>query len=228
MRRTPRSCKPLGLVIFMLATAGVAAAVWKGTRSAPERPTATARYTILQFGEDGSGPVATFKGVGDFEKAESHFTMFLPTGKPFLERMAFGDVTYTRYVGRDDTVGLGGGVWERNDAVTPEGRAAAAVRNALASPSGSLRYLRSVAEDVVEVGKERVRGRRTTHYQGSVDLGRAGGPARMFPVEIWVDEDGLVRRYRYHPLGSRETFVWEFYDYGVAVDLTPPAPRTPT
>jgi hypothetical protein len=43
-----------------------------------------------------------------------------------------------------------------------------------------------------------------------------------FPVEIWVDEEGRTRRYSYHPIGSQETFVWEFFDFGVKVDLEPP------
>lgn len=226
--RTPGSWKALGFMIFAVAALGVGVAAWKEVSSPPKRPTASARYTILQFAEDGSGPVARMQGLGDFERAELHHTMFLPSGEPFLETMTFGDVTYTRYVGRDDSpfaVGLGGGVWERNEAVTPEGRAARSALNTLVTPSGSLGYLRSVADDVVRVGSDRVRGKRTTHYRATVDLGRIGGPTRDFTIEIWVDEDGLVRRYRYHPLGSGETFVWEFYDFGVAVDLVPPPPH---
>ncbi len=226
--RTPGSWKALGFTIFAVANLGVGVAAWKQASSPLKRPAASARYTILQFAEDGSGPVARTKGVGDFERGELHHTMFLPSGEPFLETMRFGDVTYTRYVARDhspDAVALGRGVWERNEAVTPEGRAARSALNALVTPSGSLGYLRSVADDVVRVGRERVLGKQTTHYRATVDLGRLGGPTRDFPIEIWVDEDGLVRRYRYHPLGSGETFVWEFYDFGVTVDLLPPPPQ---
>jgi hypothetical protein len=112
--RTPGSWKALGVVILTVAMLGVGVAAWKGASSVPKQPTASARYTILQFAEDGSGPVARMEGVGDFDRAELHHTMFLASGQPFLERMEFGDVTYTRYVGRDDSpysVALGGGVW---------------------------------------------------------------------------------------------------------------------
>ena len=231
MGRKNGSWKALGLVILAVASVGVGAAVWRGATGDRERPAATARYTILQFAEDGSGPVARIKGLGDFETGKLHHTMFLPSGEPFLESMEFGHVAYTRYAGRDDRryPGVPGeGGWQRSDSATPDGRAGRTVRNAVVDPSGSLRYLRSVADDVLELGREKVRGRQTTHYRGTVDLTRAGGSTRSFPVEIWVDGDGLVRRYQYHPLGSHETFVWEFYDFGVGVRLTPPAPDPPT
>ncbi len=227
MGRKVESWKALGLVILTVASLGVGIGVWRGARGDGERPTATARYTILQFAEDGSGPVARIEGLGDFENGKLHHTMYLPSGEPLLERMELGHVAYTRYVGRDDSRyagALGAGAWRRSDSGSHEGQAAQAVRNAVVNPSGSLRYFRSVADDVVEIGREKVRSRQTVHYRGTVELARAGGPTRSFPVEIWVDGDGLVRRYQYNPLGSQETFVWEFYDFGIGVNLSPPVP----
>jgi hypothetical protein len=40
-------------------------------------------------------------------------------------------------------------------------------------------------------------------------------------VEVWVDGDGRTRRYRYNDW-TRDAYVWELYDFGVSVDLTPP------
>ncbi len=65
----------------------------------------------------------------------------------------------------------------------------------------------------------------TLARRATVDLGRAGGPAgRTITLDVWAPDNERVRRLRYKPLGSTETLVWEFYDFGVAVDLTPPPP----
>lgn len=88
-------------------------------------------------------------------------------------------------------------------------------------PSQTLQWLRGMSNDVKSLGIETVRGVRTTHYRGTIDMTRAmeeltaalsdSAPAaireaferqqRTMPssqtVDVWIDDDGLARRMRY-------------------------------
>lgn len=77
------------------------------------------------------------------------------------------------------------------------------------------------------MGREEVRGTETTHYRGVVNLGEMGAPPEYdrFPLEVWIDDSGRTRRYSQQQLGSESTVVWEFYDFGISVDLVPPPPE---
>jgi hypothetical protein len=118
-------------------------------------------------------------------------------------------------------------------------------------PSQSLQYLRAVSGDVEELGGEEVRGVDTTHYKADVELKkvpdalpeaqreqfRKGIDALVeqlgtdeIPIEVWIDDEGLVRRERvdfsFEEEGSGgEASVRidvELFDFGVAVDVSPP------
>jgi len=186
----------------------------------PEARSVTARFSITQFPDpqEGAEAVATFEGIGDFTKSQVLFTLIDLSGKPLYERLQIGPVTYTKAVR--------GRKWRKNETEEPGAAAIRKVRDGLVSSQRPLSYLRSVAEDVKLVGSDIVRGKNTTHYTATVDLGKEGGtPGRMFPVEVWIDESDRVVRYQHNSFGSRETFRWEFYDYGVMVNLTPPPDR---
>lgn len=118
--------------------------------------------------------------------------------------------------------------------------------------SGQLEYLRGVSESVEKVGEEMVRGFRTTRYRATMDLEesltgespeareayeklRATIRTDTLPVEVWLDEEGRVRRYDMNvPMrlpektaaqGSAEAnvrMVSEYYDFGVPVRVVPP------
>jgi hypothetical protein len=119
------------------------------------------------------------------------------------------------------------------------------------NPAQALVYLRAASDDVEEVGAEEVRGVETTHYRMTVDLDKvaARAPAEQreavrtqiralkqranvekVPVEVWVDDDGLVRRevlryedMRFAPGQTGDmTIRMELYDFGVTVDAEPP------
>lgn len=112
-----------------------------------------------------------------------------------------------------------------------------------ADPSESLAVLREVA-DVTEVGRETVNEVETTHYSGQLDVGAAlessgMDPATMagsgidvdqpVPVDVWIDDDGLVRRYEMSMdvQGMASTTSFEVLEYGVELDVTaPPAEAT--
>jgi hypothetical protein len=100
--------------------------------------------------------------------------------------------------------------------------------------------------DVQKVGDETIDGTATTHYRATIDVAKAldatGDPrahdaARQLqqrlgltriPVDVWVGEDGLVRRVALDltSTGSAHgalSLVMDFKDYGAPVDVQPPA-----
>ena len=116
-------------------------------------------------------------------------------------------------------------------------------------PAEGLTFLRAALEGAQPKGSEDVRGTPTTRYQVTVDLEAAVAEApedsREFlsqqlqrlgtdslPMDVWVDGDGLVRRQSYTvalPGGAAQpgapddvSFTIEYYDFGAAVDVTPP------
>ncbi|HEV2808943.1 MAG TPA: hypothetical protein VGV93_00920 [Acidimicrobiales bacterium] len=201
----------LYLLIFAVAS-GLAAC--SSTSDAP-----TARFTILGYPEDGgSVPGSRYEGEGDFASGEVIYTLMVE-GEPAIERREIGTSTYVRTVGEDD-------YYESDQ--TPESLAVRTVRNGLVASPDAVEHLRSIADEVTEVGREEVRGTKTTHYRGVVHLAEMGAPREYdrFPIEVWIDDSGRTRRYSQHPLGSTETIVWEFYDFGVSVeDLVRPPPE---
>lgn len=121
------------------------------------------------------------------------------------------------------------------------------------APNDPTAYLESLsdAEGSVEVlGREDVRGFDTTHYRVTVDAGyleslsdeeraelEAQGPLPVeeFPLELWVDDDGLVHRMRIEVLGDAVaetdedlegfesmTMVFDYFDFGQSVTIEPP------
>lgn len=121
------------------------------------------------------------------------------------------------------------------------------------NPTDSLRQLAAVSDDLEEIGEEDVGGVPTTHYEASIDLNRypdvvpedqraateeAVGSlieltgTETIPVEVWVDEDGLVRRlsqsYSYETPDTGEVSqsqTIEFSDFGGEVEIQPPPPE---
>jgi hypothetical protein len=116
-------------------------------------------------------------------------------------------------------------------------------------PSQALKYLLAVSGDVDEVGEEDVRGVGTTHYKAQVDLEKVVDvlpkgqreQARQtieqltkqvgeseIPIEVWIDDDGLVRRERIDygiEQGGQEVslrFDIELYDFGIDAGIEPP------
>ena len=113
-------------------------------------------------------------------------------------------------------------------------------------PRQALLYLRAASGRVEEVGEEEVRDVSTTHYRMTVDLEKVAklnpdqresvervieqSGVRELPTEVWVDDDGLVRRMKlmYDDIqfagGQRGdmAMTMELYDFGTAVEVEPP------
>jgi hypothetical protein len=114
---------------------------------------------------------------------------------------------------------------------------------AVSDPLWPLDALFGARDDAVESGPEAVRGVPATRYRFAVDLARAdaalsagvivpSGPYRSLSrllAEVWLDAAGLARRISVSsgPAAATDAQVWsvvELWDFGVAVDITPPGP----
>ena len=113
----------------------------------------------------------------------------------------------------------------------------------LTDPLWPLDALFGASDDAVEIGPQPVRGVPATRYRLTVDLARADAalPAGVsvpsvpyrslsrLPAQVWLDAAGLACRISVssEPDAAAEAQVWsivELWDWGVAVDLTPPGP----
>jgi len=91
------------------------------------------------------------------------------------------------------------------------------------SPEKLLAMLRAASRETERIGEEDVRGESTVRYRLMVNCEEAqlaGCPSDTAPVEVWIDDDGLVRRISVEDGGSTATI--EFFDFGVEVDVEPP------
>jgi hypothetical protein len=144
----------------------------------------------------------------------------------------------------------GGKHWMRLDLATlGEGNPFAAMAEQFrdADPSKNVEFLEGV-KDVTTLGTEDVRGVSTTHYKVTIDLKQAlndvpeglramvsealaqmGGDGTL-PGEVWLDNDGLPRRFVYDmslPVGEGGApavlhFNMEMFDFGLPVSVTIP------
>ena len=113
-----------------------------------------------------------------------------------------------------------------------------------ASPAQQLEQLESASDDVRVVGHEAIGGVQTTHYSAVIDLERVldevrdrserlaelmertlEGTAGTETVDVWVDDEGLVRRMRSSSvMGALGSFTMtiDFSDYGIHPQIEVP------
>ncbi len=120
-------------------------------------------------------------------------------------------------------------------------------------PSKTMQMLRGVSDNVVQVGAEEVRGTPTTHYKASIEVDKAleevpqdsresmqrifeQAGAKTIPTEVWLDQEGLLRRQKITmdfsnakgaaaaggqaPTGM--VIDLQLYDFGTDIDVEPP------
>ena len=121
------------------------------------------------------------------------------------------------------------------------------------NPAAMLESLRGVSDDVEKVGTEEIRGVETTHLTGTLDMEKALeqvpeaqraqaeqalsqlSGATDVPYDVFVDDDGLVRRFVMDlsgivsgaggaGAGAAGAITVDFFDFGVPVDIVIPGP----
>jgi hypothetical protein len=189
-------------------------------------------------------------GVQDLRSGDLRMSIDLGQEATATESLLLGDEAFLRsplfelFTGDADT-------WVRVDltaAAEQEGLDPSALVGDQTGPAALLAQLDGASDDLEELGSEEVRGVETTHLRVTVDTGAAieqadpsvreqlrtyaevvGLPA-TYPMELWIDDDGLVRRIRTMlDLGAAEGVTQqttlELFDFGVRVDLEPPLPE---
>ncbi|MFK0114932.1 hypothetical protein [Streptomyces sp. NPDC090994] len=221
--------------------ASVPAAVTAGLRAA-ERATEAARSArVTSTTRIGSTISLTADGVLGWTEGVTGTLTLTYTGGTLAESMRqlgsasmearyLPDAYYAR-MGDAFAARAGGRHWVRyayDDLDDVAGGAGAELGDRIraATPDRSLDLLLA-SDDVREVGAERVRGRRTTHYSGTVRDMDAGVTGQT--VEVWIDDrDLMVKKVEKAATADGElTQTAHYHDYGVRVSAEqPPADDT--
>lgn len=141
----------------------------------------------------------------------------------------------------------GQGTWIESEADTADDITESFGVATTGSPTEFLEALEDANAEITEIGSEDVRGVSTTHIRAIVDLAEleAGLDAddrstlerdlgdlsvSAFPIDFWVDDDGLIRRYSMNldevsedgeSLGEA-SLLFEFFDYGADITIAAP------
>jgi LppX_LprAFG lipoprotein len=229
----------------------VAAAAEQTLAEGSARFTLAADIAVSAFGRNAEG---TFTGDGefDFTDTQAHYTLDLTDlggelglpGNVTGDVLRDGDVVYLNFpllgilfpnVKDWIKLDLGSGA---QLAGFDLGRFAEVV-----DPSLYLSYLEAATGEADEVGSEDVSGVQTTHYTTEIDLEQARDTApesqrstidaliasgtTTLPADVWIDQDGLVRKLVFEYSGDSGVGVssvsMELSDFGVEVALDLPS-----
>lgn len=186
-----------------------------------ESPGARALLHATAQKQSGSGPIEmSGRGVynGQTDRSEMTITAHGPTGDFKLQSVGDGTHIYfkseafqSELPGGDEWMGLDLSRYTQSDAVLSSN----------SDPSSQLDLLKSVSDKFETLGKETIRGVKTTGYRGTLDTG--------LEFETWIDGKGLVRRITMKGDPSDPTSVEmtvDFYDFGISPDIKLPDPET--
>jgi hypothetical protein len=196
----------------------------------------TARFEFVLTRTDKQGRVV-MTGVADFPQRSAAFRTSFEEGAdpgesynglatPGDEFLVFGDTSYTQWTVREkDTY------WVKSTEESPSG----AVPGLGPDPKTSYELILAAGDEPERVGDEEVRDTPTVHYKVNVDPAKLAermafldvSRPSAFPVDVWVDADERVRRLRVTEKfeGGSTTLGYEFFDFGVEVDLERPTDR---
>jgi hypothetical protein len=121
------------------------------------------------------------------------------------------------------------------------------VQGSQADPTQYLLWLSALGPGITKIGEEEVRGVPTSRYRAAVDLNlleQQAPPGKeaewaayvqalrdrlglaFIPVEVWVDDDGLIRRfnheYGFSAEGKTAVVTTEIFDFGIPVNVQAP------
>jgi len=221
----------------------------------------TARVSSVVRITGSSGPLTAGRslqadGSVDFASRQATFRVTTETGS--IDAVIDGAVVYERIPQLAPAVGRK--TWLKIDFRTAGQLAgvpgvSSVLESQPSDPSQTLSYLRGASGPMTTLGHARVRGVATTHYRVPVDLNRAAaslGPDQQaalrqeidelglkttFPMEVWIDGQGRVRRMHLVqdysqvnpppnvPRGSPSSSVeqtMELFDFGAPVTVQPP------
>lgn len=234
-------------------------------RDAPAKTVAarTSRvsFTVTMTGVPGAGGPLNVTGNGafDYDARKGSLTYSLPSvrGQSLgeIEAVSDGTTMYERFPPALAQQFPEGKPWVKVD-LQQLSQTAGVDLNSLSqfqsgNPGQAFDYLKG-AGDVTRIGPDRVRGDAVTHYKTTLDLNQAassGGQSSAavqqatkllgtssFPADIWLDDQGRVRKMTYsidlsksslpsnagNRPGGTMTYTLEAFDFGVTVSADPP------
>jgi hypothetical protein len=186
-----------------------------------ESPGARALFRATAHTKSGSG-VIEMSGQGAYngqtDRSEMTITAHGPTGEMKLRAVAGGTHMYfkskafqSELPGDDEWMGLDLSQYTQSDPALSSN----------SDPSSQLDLLKSASDEFETLGKETIRGVKTTGYRGTLDTG--------LEFETWIDGKGLVRRMRIKGSPSEPGAVdmtVDFYDFGISPEIELPDPDT--
>jgi hypothetical protein len=228
---------PLLLVAMAVARAGAPGSAEAAVKQTLARTidAGSSRFTLSWSGLDlPSGEPLKFEGLMDYASHRGRISYGQDS-----EVIFDGDVTYMK----SPLPWRNSAAWLREEG-GDDANPLDLQERALSNPTGLLRFLTGAGRDVREVGSEEVHGSRTIHYEGTLDLQKvvdqAPAEARAelqdllefmredepttVPFGLWVDSGGVAHRLRMDQSQGGSVLV-EYYDFGVPVEITPPAPN---
>ncbi len=195
-------------------------AVLASSTKTAEAKSSRVAFTILTQGVQGvPGGTITITGEGAFDYAgrQGAFTFNIPAIAGIqlgqIDAVSTGSTIYQKFPPQLASL-LGGKPWVKID-LNQLGQGAGIDFDSISQassgdPTQALQFLRGSGADMVEVGKEQVRGEPVTHYRGTIDLNKAAAAAppeqqptyqklaqlygQPLPVEVWIDGDSRVRK----------------------------------
>jgi len=170
-----------------------------------------------------------------------------------IEAVQDGTVSYVRFPALDQQLPAGKS-WIRSDSRTADGQGfdvSQFDQFTTNDPRELLAFLQGVSGEIETVGSEALRGAQTTHYRATIDpreYAKLVSPDKQqeleslveqmaaqaglgeIPVDVWLDESGLVRKltmaFSATQPGTSEhsdvSMTFELYDYGDRVDIDLP------
>jgi hypothetical protein len=191
------------------------------------------------------------QGVADFAARKFRMTMSVSGQK--VDMVMLGTTMYMRVPGQEQQPGK---PWIKLDlaalAKASGTQLSGLTQGAGNNPTQGLAFLKGISSDIQEVGPEQVRDADTTHYKVKIDLQKAvqqqgaatkkqmaqllkQAQVRTFPADVWVDDEGRMRKMRYvmklRPEGATSTVTVgtavELFDFGTLANIVkPPASQT--
>jgi hypothetical protein len=202
------------LALAAVAALAVAAAGCGGAESEPNLAQAAERTgdePSFAFEADVRrtvGGESGFECAGVVDNTARRLRISCPYPDGPSEQITIGDVTYAKSPGDEK--------WMKLEVPGSDEPAL--------SPVLMLGLLRDASREIARVGEEDVRGEPTVHYELTVDCQEAEIKCDgETVVDVWIAEDGLVRRVAVDEVGTSVTM--EFFDFGVPGDVDPPPPE---
>ena len=193
-------------------------AVLASSSKTAEAKSSKVAFTLVTQGVPGApGGSVTITGEGAFDYAgrQGAFTTNVPVlGQ--TQAVSTGSTVYQK-LPPQLAAGLGGKSWVKVD-LSELAKGAGIDFDSISQassgdPTQALQFLKGAGADMVEVGKEQVRGEAVTHYRGTIDMNKAAAAAppeqqqtyqkiaqlygQPLPVEVWVDGEDRLRKASY-------------------------------